>query len=80
MGDSSHESIFIIEEFPAAERGSAFSGTNPPGFGADPEHKSSPNLRRIKGISWTTWLIENNFLFVSITLAIMLFLAVFSVF
>ncbi|XP_040184946.1 bcl2-associated agonist of cell death isoform X2 [Rana temporaria] len=49
MGDSSHKSIFSIEEFPAAERGSAFSGTNPPGFGADPEHKSSPNLRRIKG-------------------------------
>ncbi|XP_077311922.1 bcl2-associated agonist of cell death [Lithobates pipiens] len=49
MGDSLHKSIFSIEEFPVTERGSAFSGTNPPGFGGDPGHKSSPNLRRIKG-------------------------------
>nr|DBA17237.1 TPA: hypothetical protein GDO54_002713 [Pyxicephalus adspersus] len=48
MGDSSHKSIFSIEEFPMSERGSAFSETNPTSFGQS-GHKSSPNFRRFKG-------------------------------
>ncbi|XP_018420659.1 PREDICTED: bcl2-associated agonist of cell death [Nanorana parkeri] len=49
MGEYPPKSMFSIDEFPATERGSAFSGTNPPSFKGESEHKSSPNLRRIKG-------------------------------
>lgn len=48
MGDLPPKSMFSIDEFPVAERGSAFE-TNPPYLGAESGHRSSPNLRRVKG-------------------------------
>ncbi|XP_068116805.1 bcl2-associated agonist of cell death [Hyperolius riggenbachi] len=48
MGESP-TSMFIIEEFPVTEQGSAIPETNPPSFKGGTGHKSSPNLQWRKG-------------------------------
>ncbi|XP_040268306.1 bcl2-associated agonist of cell death [Bufo bufo] len=50
MADSSPSPVFSIAEFPPnEEKGEALLGTNPPSYRGVEGHRSSPNLRRVKG-------------------------------
>ncbi|KAM9302174.1 bcl2-associated agonist of cell death [Gastrophryne carolinensis] len=49
MAEHPPRSMFSIEDFSATGKGSALPGINPPSYGEDTKHKSSPNPRRMQG-------------------------------